>query len=402
MTDPREVRRAVVYKAGVPAATLTRSDSGVRFAYLDEYSGPPVAHTLPRGRSQETVAGALPAFFANLLPEGRRLGALLRMVKTSADDEFSLLLAVGADVVGDVAVVADGVELVEVAPTVTDSGDFATMRFGDLMAERGFVDRHGLAGAQDKLSAGMITFPARVGKGPAIVKLDPPDYPDAVVNEHYFLTLARKLRLPVAAARLVHDAEGRPGLVVKRFDRQVSADGVVTRLAVEDAMQLLGRYPAEKYWVTSEQVTQAISQRCAASAVAARAVLQQFAFAWLTGNGDLHAKNLSVLQQPDGEWRVAPVYDVPSTLPYGDRSMALRLQGANQNLSRKRFLDFGAELGLAGAAAERALAEVLNVTEPVLDDIASGVLPWNENQRRDVVRQLRARRALLEGAASGV
>ncbi|WP_414819923.1 HipA domain-containing protein [Serinicoccus sp. CNJ-927] len=38
--------------------------------------------------------------------------------------------------------------------------------------------------------------------------------------------------------------------------------------------------------------------------------------AWATGNGDLHAKNLSVLQR-DGEWRVAPVYDVPSTVPYG-------------------------------------------------------------------------------------
>lgn len=285
------------------------------------------------------------------------------------------------------------------APTVAELGDFAALRFRELMAERGFVDRHGLAGAQDKLSAGMITFPAKVGAGPAIVKLDPPDYPDAVVNEHYFLGLARKLKLPVAAARLVYDADGLPGLVVKRFDRQVGADGVVRRLAVEDAMQLLGRYPADKYSVSSEQVAQAISQRCAASVVAARAVLQQFAFAWLTGNGDLHAKNVSVLQQPDGEWRVAPIYDVPTTLPYGDRTMALRLQGANENLSRKRFLAFGAELGLPAAAVERALNDVLSVTEPMLDDLAGGVLPWNATQRREVVRQLRARRTLLEGAA---
>lgn len=400
MTDPRDVRRAVVYKAGVPAAVLTRRDSGVRFEYLDDYSGPPVAHTLPLGRSQDAVAGAVPAFFANLLPEGRRLSALLRMVKTSADDELSLLLAVGADVVGDVAVVADGVDPADVAPTVAGFGDLSAMRFRDLMAERGFVDRLGLAGAQDKLSAGMITFSARVGKGPAIVKLDPPDYPDAVANEHYFLGLARRLKLPVSAARLVRDADGRLGLVVRRFDRRVGTDGVVTRLAVEDALQLLGRYPADKYSVTSEQVAQAVSRSCAASVVAARSVLQQFAFAWLTGNGDLHAKNISVLQEPDGEWRVAPVYDVPSTLPYGDTSLALRLHGATHNLSRKRFLAFGAELGLAVAAVERALNDVLSVTAPMFDDIADGALPWNASQRREIVRQLRRRRALLEGAAS--
>ena len=43
-----------------------------------------------------------------LLPEGRRLGALRRAVKTSADDELSLLLAVGADAIGDVQVVPSG------------------------------------------------------------------------------------------------------------------------------------------------------------------------------------------------------------------------------------------------------------------------------------------------------
>lgn len=397
MTDPRQVQRAVVYKAGVPAATLTRGGNGVRFEYLDDYSGPPVSHTQPLGWTQDTYAGALPTFFANLLPEGRRLSALRRSVKTSADDELSLLLAVGADLVGDVSVVADGVDPAQAEPAAASLTDLSSLRFADLMAERGFVDRVGLAGAQDKLSAGMITFPARVGAGPAIVKLDPPDYPDAVVNEHYFLGLARRLNLPVSAARLVHDVDGRPGLVVKRFDRAVGADGVVRRLAVEDAMQLLGRYPADKYSVTSEQVATAISAVCAASLVAARTVLQQLAFAWLSGNGDLHAKNVSVLQTPAGEWRVAPIYDVPSTLPYGDTAMALSLQGARENLSRKRFLALGAELGLTAPATERAVNEVLCVTEPLLDDLAGGVLPWNANLRQRVVRQLRARRALLEG-----
>ena len=43
-----------------------------------------------------THAGTDRPFFASLLPEGRRLSSLRRAVKTSADQELSLLLAVGA------------------------------------------------------------------------------------------------------------------------------------------------------------------------------------------------------------------------------------------------------------------------------------------------------------------
>ena len=40
MTDLRTVLRAEVYKAGVPAATLTRGDGIITFAYLADYDGP--------------------------------------------------------------------------------------------------------------------------------------------------------------------------------------------------------------------------------------------------------------------------------------------------------------------------------------------------------------------------
>lgn len=76
---------------------------------------------------------------------------------------------------------------------------------------------------QDKLSAGMITLPVRFTGDEAIVKLDPPDYPDVVVNEAYFLGVAHRLKLPVVDCEVVHDIDGRPGLVVRRFDRATTA-----------------------------------------------------------------------------------------------------------------------------------------------------------------------------------
>lgn len=88
------VQVADVYKGDRLAARLERTPSGTVLRYLDAYDGPPVARSLPVGGEVRGSAGSVPAFFANLLPEGRRLTALQRGAKTSADDELTLLLAV--------------------------------------------------------------------------------------------------------------------------------------------------------------------------------------------------------------------------------------------------------------------------------------------------------------------
>lgn len=213
------------------------------------------------------------------MPEGRRLNAVRRATKTSADDDLTLLLMVGSDMVGDVTVFPEGADPQPATPAVAQA-DLATLRFNELMADAGFVDRRGLPGVQDKLSTGMITLPVHLAGVEAIIKLNPPDYPDVVVNESYFLGVARRLRQPVVDTEVIHDTDGRPGLLVRRFDRPPSGDGA--KLAVEDATQLLGRYPADKYAVPSKDAGNAIADVCAARTVAARAVYQQFALAWLT------------------------------------------------------------------------------------------------------------------------
>ncbi|SDL14583.1 type II toxin-antitoxin system HipA family toxin [Tessaracoccus oleiagri] len=387
-----DVDRAVVYKDGVPAATLSREGSGIRFAYLPGYSGRPVATTLPVTREPvTTLAGALPPFFSGLLPEGRRLTALRHRVKTSADDELSLLLAVGADTVGDVVVLPEGESPQPVAPLI-DTPDFS---FTELRAATGLVEPTGIAGVQDKASGAMISLPVRLRGVEAIVKLDPPEYPHVTANEHYFLRLARRLRQPVANSELILDRDGVPGLVVERFDRVRSGDGVA-RVAVEDACQLAGLYPADKYRLSAAEVIRVVAGVCAAAAVARRAVFQQLVFAWLTGNGDLHAKNVSVLRAPSGEWRVAPMYDLPSTLPYGDTRAALTVAGSRENLTRRTFLRLAEEVGLPERAANGAIDEALRATAPLVDDIEAGAFPLPRGNTRTLVRQLRRRRADLD------
>lgn len=395
-TDPRDVGEADVYKGGQRAATLRRRSGHVEFGYLSAYLAdglPAVAHSLPlTDEPVVTVGGALPAFFANLLPEGRRLTALRRAVKTSADDELSLLVEVGADPVGDVQVLPAGVDPGATGPvTAQTAGSFSEIDFRDLLDQAGVGDPATLAGVQDKVSGRMLTVPLAHEGRAHLLKFEVPEFPHVVANEAYFLTRARRLRLPVVAAEVVHDSTGRPGLLVTRFDREIGPDGVVLRHGVEDGAQLLGVYPADRYAVSTESLAARIGEVCAARPVALRAVLTQTLFAWLTGNGDLHAKNLSVLRRA-GEWRVAPAYDIPSTVPYGDSTTALPIGGKRSGLSRKAFLAFGAELGLPVRAVESTIDHVLTVTADLGHEVAGGALPFGQRRRRDLVRVLARRR----------
>lgn len=358
----RAVPAADVYKAGRRAATLTRTDGGVEFRYRPAWltgRGQAVASTLPVGAGPVLrPGGALPAYFAGLLPEGRRLGALRRAVKTSADDELSLLLAVGHDTIGDVQVVPSGTTPHEVpARVMLDRLD--RMRFADLLREFGIqAQRIGLPGVQDKTSAAMINLPvARAGER-YILKLDPVEYPHLVVNEAFFLGGARTCGLAVPPGEVVYDADGVSGLLIRRFDR-ITADGRPAMLAVEDGVQACNRPPADKYLLDVVTVFTALTTMCDARALAARELIRQLAFAYLIGNGDAHAKNFAVRQEPDGEWRVSPLYDTPSSYPYGDTTMALTILGrSGPDFGASDFVGLGDRLGVPERAVRRSLTEV--------------------------------------------
>jgi serine/threonine-protein kinase HipA len=385
---------ADVYKGGRLAATLTRTPEGIEFAYRPNYlaSGAgAVATTLPpTDEPVRTNAGAVPPFFAGLLPEGRRLLSLRRAVKTSADDELSLLLAVGRDTIGDVQVVLSGEQPTPAEPLVQVEKDWSEVRFADLSSEAG-IDRVGLPGVQDKASAGMISVPVGRRGARFLLKIDPPEYPHVVENEHFFLALAREAGIESARAQIVHDAEGVSGLLVRRFDRLPQPDGTTLAVACEDACQVLGRWPADKYAVTAEQAVTGLADRCPARPVALSRLYEQLCFAWLTGNGDVHAKNLSILER-DGEWRVAPAYDLPSTTPYGDTTLALSMLGKRSGLSRRHLLGFAEAIGLPERAAIRTLDDLLARLADLETRLRDGALPFAQKVTADLIAELRNRR----------
>lgn len=391
----RAVQVADVYKKSERLAELRREPEAIVFAYRDEHvatGGCAVATTLPVSATPvRTPAGATPAFFAGLLPEGRRLTSLRRAVKTSADDELSLLLAVGRDTVGDVQVVPKGQPAAAPEPLVQVRADWTEVRFAELLADAGIIDPVALPGVQDKVSARVISLPVARAHERFLLKLEPPEFPQLVENEAFFLGLAREAGLPVVSAEVVRDAEGRPGLLVRRFDRVPARDGSVAALACEDGCQVLGRWPADKYNLTMEEVVLGLARQCAAQAVAVRAFYRQVCFAWLTGNGDLHAKNLSILEGPEEEWQPAPAYDLPATVPYGDSSLALSVQGRTRGLSRRHWLAFADAIGLPVRSAVAVLDELLARTSGLEERLRAGAIALPQRAIADWIAELRVR-----------
>ncbi|MCO4237280.1 HipA domain-containing protein [Pseudarthrobacter sp. MDT3-28] len=411
-------RVADIYKAGVLAARLERHDGGTRFSYLPAYlasGGPAVASSLPLTAAPvDSAAGAAPPYFTGLLPEGRRLNALRRSIKTSADDDLSLLIAAGGNSVGDVQIVGHG-EPLDPDEHAVQLDPKLPVDFDHLLGDPDLIDPVALAGVQDKLSAGMISLPVASAGKRFILKLNAPEFPHVVENELVMFRYAAKLRIPLSRVQLIRDIAGRPGLLVERFDRvPIPGGGAddVRRLSVEDGAQVLKLYPADKYNVAYGQVCHALADYCSAPLPALRNLAVQGAFAWLSGNGDLHAKNVSMVQQPHGEWTIAPVYDIPSTVVYGDKTLALTLNGKRSGISRRHFLGWAKDLGLSDRTAAQVMELALKASGPLIADLEAGTAfaglggpeknddggsPFPGMVTRAWVKELKHRRRLLEG-----
>jgi serine/threonine-protein kinase HipA len=286
--------------------------------------------------------------------------------KTSADDQLTLLLAIGADTVGNVGVIPAGSAPAEQSAMFRPDRDTDFRAVFDRLIGSVQADPVGLAGVQPKVRAAMRSTPTTTTSGPAILKLNPPTgFARLVENEHFFMQIAAACGLRVPKTWLLYDSDQRAALLVERFDRH---DNV--RIAQEDACQVTGLYPASKYRIKTETAISALADACqrggGSRAAAVLELLKTVVFSWLIGNGDLHGKNMSIYG-PKGLWQPSPAYDLLTTQPYsGWRDpMALNLYGRANRLDRAHFLDAAARLGLRDRAAAR-----------MIDDVAEAAHGW--------------------------
>lgn len=363
----RDRSRLTIYRGDALAGELLRTEEGCSFSFAPSFLGDGrfsgLSYRIPKDSRPIVFRGAnLHPFFAGLLPEGLRLNALLRNLKTSADDLFTLFAAAGGHTIGDVYAQDARVHASSSPPPKLREIDFHE-RFASLIAADPYsLGEDAIAGIQEKVSASMISFPLNIAKSTKayIVKLNPPDKPNLVENEFCCMALAKRCGLDVANAKLVRDKNRRSGLLVERFDRVWRPEaGGFGMLHQEDACQYLDRFPADKYRLSFNDVLKGACEQAASPRATALKLIRLYCFSYLIGNGDLHAKNVSLLSTQDGLVDSSPAYDLISTRLYGDEKMALKLDGKDEGFHRKAIVAFATRFGLPNLATERMLDRLL-------------------------------------------
>jgi serine/threonine-protein kinase HipA len=135
------------------------------------------------------------------------------------------------------------------------------------------------------------------------------------------------LGLPAAASQ-VRVFDGEVAIVVERYDR-VRMGGTIRRLHQEDMCQALGIPPTGKYENEGgpgvQPIIELLRRQSSRPNDDVWTFVQAIVLNWLIGGTDAHAKNYSVLIGAGGRARLAPLYDVASTLPYDFDLKKLRL-----------------------------------------------------------------------------
>jgi serine/threonine-protein kinase HipA len=114
--------------------------------------------------------------------------------------------------------------------------------------------------------------------------------------------------------------------------------------------------------------------------------LRQFVFSLLSGNGDAHLKNFSLLYKSPREAILSPAYDLVATViyfPQSKQEMALKLFGVQQfsDVNRQHIIRLGLEGGLDSITAEALVTESIELTRNAWES-KSVRMEYSEQQRQ--------------------
>jgi serine/threonine-protein kinase HipA len=194
--------------------------------------------------------------------------------------------------------------------------------------------------------------------GRYLIKPDVQTYPCLPANEHLSMALAKHAGLLVPPHGLVRLTDGSLAYVVRRFDR--TGDNPPEKRRQEDFCSLAGLRSGDKYRGSAELCAKLVRRYAIDAERSARRLFQQILFSYWIGNGDLHLKNLSLVEDERGQYTLSPAYDLVCTAIYGDRELALPVRGKKRNVTRRNWLDFAeTHAGIPRAEAESLLEELL-------------------------------------------
>lgn len=375
----------------VRAGTLARDAAGgVSFVVSEDYLRDPSRPILSLGwfdtRSDDTsqkrlanrrdkiaLRGALPPWFAGLLPEGALRELVLAEMGPGDHDQFDLMIRLGGDLPGAVIVSPETDDLQSAGPLRLER-----VRGLTTVEPQGMV-KFSLAGVQLKLTGDLngnrLTLPGHGTSGRCIIKLPAKPYPGLPEAEFAAMQLAQAVGVDTAQCQLmprdiVKDipaeflAHGDNVLVVDRFDRPAGG----ARIHIEDAGQVLGALDVFKYTMgTTDTIMNMVRRFSTDSRADLAEAFRRVTVDVLVGNGDSHLKNWSFRFPRAGEIRLSPAYDIVPTILYQPNDeLALRFVGTHrfQSVNLRRFERLASFLGID---PRWVVKEVRRTTEAALD-----------------------------------
>jgi serine/threonine-protein kinase HipA len=368
-----------VWLYGERVSLISEERGRLRLAYteaaLSRYTlGTPLLSVTLPVQPERHPQGVVRAFLDGLLPEGQSRLAVADDFNLRASDTFGLIRAIGRDCAGAVVIQPADDPAPPQASTLSaeplSESDIERLVANLRTAPLGVDERVrvSLGGVQEKLLLtrmpdGSWGRPVDGTPSTHILKPELARFPASVENEAFCMRLARHLGLSVAHVE-TSGVNGRKLLVVERYDRTVHPNGDVERIHQEDLCQATATPPDKKYEENGGPSLRRIAQILEAVAQPSESVetlLRAMTLSVLIGNGDAHAKNLSLLHKPSGALDLAPLYDLMSTLHYRDDHLAMYIDTVQRTtrVTGDRLVNEATRWGIAKRRAVEIIGDLI-------------------------------------------
>lgn len=399
-----------VWMNGLHVGALTKDTAGaLAFSYapewLDTPGARPISLSMPL-RHQDYSGETVYNFFDNLLPDNKQIRDRIQArFKAQTSHPFDLLSAIGMDCVGAIQIAPDDTPLDDVrrieGEPLTDRhiakllSNYHTAPLG-MAEEDGEEFRISIAGAQEKTAllwqdnawyrpVGTTPtthiFKLPIGK----IEHSGMELSESCENEWLCLKIAEAFDLPVCHAE-VHSFDGTKALIVERFDRRM-ADGWIMRLPQEDMCQALGYSPNIKYESDGGPGIGEVMRFLLQSHESKKdreVFFQSQVLYWLLAAIDGHAKNFSVFIEPEGRFRMTPLYDIMSAHPLMANKqlqlkkikMAMALVGKNRHyhwhsIQPRHFVSTAEQVGFNTETARNLFNEMIDKIDGAVGKVKS-------------------------------
>ena len=230
--------------------------------------------------------------------------------------------------------------------------------------------------------------------GKYIFKPQSGQYPCLPELEDLTMKMAEAARIRTARHTLIRMADGELGYLTLRMDRGRKGE----KISMLDMCQLSNRLTEHKYYGTYQQLAETIKTYSSAPMLDVQRYWEVVLFSWITGNSDMHCKNFSLVDTGNGEYTLAPAYDLLAVLladPKDTEEMAMSFTvgGAKTGFDRNTFMTAFTQSGIPVAVADKMIERMKGCLPQWTELIGQSFLP--EKMKADYCSLLRNRIALL-------